>query len=257
MPQWDPALYLQFANERTQPSLDLVHRIALATPRRIVDLGCGPGNSTAVLRQRWPDAHVLGVDSSPEMIASARATYPACDWQVADAAAWTATEPCDLVFANAVLQWIPDHARLCPHLLAQLAPGGVLAVQVPATAHFDSPVHREIHRVAADDPRFHTARNVFHAAPASFYYDLLAPRCARLDIWETTYFHVVDGPRALLDWYRGTGLRPYLEALSTDEERSGFEREVLDRYTAAYPLQPDGRLLFPFTRLFFVARKAD
>jgi trans-aconitate 2-methyltransferase len=256
MPHWDAAIYLKFSTERTQPSIDLIQRIAIADPHRIVDLGCGPGNSTEALRRRWPNASIAGLDSSPEMIAAARQAYPSAAWEVADAATWNASEPCDVVFANALLQWIPDHARLCRHLIEQVAPGGALAVQVPAAAHYESPVHREIRDVSRDPAwrdRLEPARTMFTHAPAAFYYDTLQPLASRIDLWETTYYHVVAGPEALLEWYRGTGLRPFLEALANDEERRDFERQVLDRYIAAYPRQPGGRVLFPFQRLFFVA----
>jgi trans-aconitate 2-methyltransferase len=256
MPQWDAALYLRFSTERTQPSIDLIQRIALTDAHRIVDLGCGPGNSTEALRRRWPGASITGLDSSPEMIEAARQGYPSGVWEVADAARWSAPEPCDLVFANALLQWIPDHQRLCRHLMEQVAPGGALAVQVPAAAHYQSPVHREIRKVSEEPAwsgRLEAARAMFTHAPATFYYDALQPLSSRIDLWETTYYHVVAGPEALLDWYRGTGLRPFLEALAGEEERRDFERKVLDRYIAAYPRQADGSVLFPFQRLFFVA----
>jgi 7-cyano-7-deazaguanine synthase len=150
MPQWDAGLYLKFSTERTQPSIDLIQRIALADPHRIVDLGCGPGNSTEALRRRWPGASITGLDSSPEMIEAARQAYPSGAWEVADATRWSAPEPCDLVFANALLQWIPDHQRMCRRLMEQVAPGGALAVQLPAEAHYESPVHREIRNVSRE-----------------------------------------------------------------------------------------------------------
>src|SRR5438477_601218 len=142
MPQWDADLYLKFGGERTQPVRDLVHRIQLADPRRIIDLGCGPGNSTAELQRRWPGSSIAGLDSSAEMIGKARQVFPEGQWEVGDAASWTALEPFDLVFSNAMLHWLPNHARLCRHLMNQVAGGGALAVQVPA--HYDSPLHREI-----------------------------------------------------------------------------------------------------------------
>ena len=142
MAQWDAELYLKFANERTQRSIDQIQSINLSAPRRIVDLGCGPGNSTEALRRRWPDAAITGLDSSPQMIEAAKQAYPDGIWELGDAASWKAREPADLVFSNAMFQWLPDHANLCRHLFDQLAPGGALAVQMPA--HHDSPVHREI-----------------------------------------------------------------------------------------------------------------
>ena len=148
MPQWDAALYLKFAGERTQPAIDLIGRINLTAPRRIMDLGCGPGNSTEALRRRWPEATVVGLDRSPEMIAAAKTEYPQGVWEVGDAASWRAGEPFDLVFANALLHWVPDHAKVCPHLLDQVAAGGALAIQAPA--HYDSVLYREIVAVSRD-----------------------------------------------------------------------------------------------------------
>jgi len=254
MPEWDAITYLQFANERTRPSLDLVQRIGLPDPRRIIDLGCGPGNSTEVLRRRWPKAEVIGLDSSPKMIESARAAWPEHQWILADAAAWTAGEPFDLVFTNAMLQWLPDHARLLPWLFEQVAPGGALAAQLPA--HYELPMHREIVEVSRDaawDGRMHAASNALTKLPASFYYDTLQPLGARIDLWETIYYHEVPGPEALIEWFRGTGMRPFLEALSSDQERAQFETMLLKRYITSYPRRPSGLVLFPFRRLFFVA----
>src|SRR5215469_4743659 len=142
MPEWDANLYLRFGNERTQPVYDLVHRVELQNPRRIVDLGCGPGNSTGVLRRRWPDSHITGLDNSPAMIAKARASYPHENWVVGDAATWQDDQPFDLLFSNAMLHWIPDHPSVCRRLFSLVASGGALAVQIPA--HYDSPMHREI-----------------------------------------------------------------------------------------------------------------
>jgi trans-aconitate 2-methyltransferase len=254
MPQWDPQQYLQFADERTRPSVDLVRRIALDNPRRIVDLGCGPGNSTQVVRTRWPEAEVVGLDSSPQMIERARQAFPAAKWIFGDAANWTADEPYDLVFSNALLHWLPDHAALCRRLLEQVAPGGALAAQLPA--HHDLPMHHEILEVSRDpawDERMQKARTALTKEPPSFYYDTLQPLASRLDLWETIYYHEVAGPDALVEWFRGTGMRPFLEALSDDDERSRFEMMLLRRYIAAYPRRPNGLVLFPFRRLFFVA----
>ena len=257
MPTWDPTLYLQFAGERTQPSVDLIARINGARePARIIDLGCGPGNSTAMLRQRWPQADIIGLDSSAEMIAAASQAYPSEKWLLADAASWTAETPFDLVFANASLQWVPRHQGLFPHLMAQLAPGGILAVQMPS--HFESPLHQVMLEIADDDlwrERMVGPRNALTNESASFYYDVLQPLAASLDIWQTEYFHRVDGAQAVVEWFRGTGMRPFLEALESEEQKRLFEHRVLDGYRRAYPIQKDGRLLFPFRRLFIVARK--
>lgn len=254
MPTWDAEQYLKFGGERTQPVRDLICRILLENPPLIMDLGCGPGNSTAELRTRWPGSRIVGLDSSLEMIARARRSYAQGEWQVGDATCWIAEEPFSLVFSNAMLHWVHDHERVCPRLLDQVAPGGALAIQVPA--HYDSPLHREILDVSRDPAwtgRMDGARAALTNHPPEFYYDLLGPRARRLDLWQTTYYHVLAGPEGVLEWFRGSGLRPFLEALADDEERLRFEALLLERYKSTYPRRADGRILFPFLRLFFVA----
>ncbi|HLI84966.1 MAG TPA: methyltransferase domain-containing protein, partial [Bryobacteraceae bacterium] len=215
MPKWDAEQYLKFGDERTQPVRDLIGRIQLPGPRRIMDLGCGPGNSTAELRKRWRAAQVAGLDSSAEMIGRAREAFPEGMWIPGDAAGWTAGEPYDLVFSNAMLQWVKNHEEVCPRLLAQVAEGGALAFQVPA--HYDSPLHREILDVSRDPEwadRMAAARTALTNHPPEFYYELFEGRASRLDIWETVYYHVLAGPEAVLEWFRGSGLRPFLETLN-------------------------------------------
>jgi len=172
MPSWDAALYLQFAAERAQPALDLIARINLAQPRRVIDLGCGPGNSTTMLRHRWPDADISGLDNSPAMIAAATQSFPTGKWLLADAATWTADIACDLVFSNAALQWLPDHATLLPHLLAQVASGGALAVQMPANSQ--SPLRQVAAEVANDltwRHRMEAALAALSTEKPTFYYN--------------------------------------------------------------------------------------
>jgi len=254
MPTWDSGLYLKFASERTQPAIDLISKISASNPRRIIDLGCGPGNSTALLRQRWPEADITGLDSSAEMIAAAAKAYPGWKWIEGDGATWTAATPFDLVFSNAALQWCANHTKLFPRLMRQVSREGVMAVQMPA--HFESPVHQFILEIAKDPAWQHLTRqaaNAIGVGRPSFYYDLLQPLTSRLDIWETEYNHVLESPFAILEWIRGTGLRPFLEALASEEQRSRFQEILLARLTAAYPRQKDGRVLFPFRRLFIVA----
>jgi trans-aconitate 2-methyltransferase len=257
MPTWDAQLYLQFANERTQPALDLVARLSsIPDPQHVVDLGCGPGNSTAILRQRWPDAKITGLDNSPEMIAAARQSAPSESWLLADAASWNTDTPLDLLFTNAAIQWIPHHAALMPHLMEQLKPAGVLAVQMPS--HYLSPLHQITLQVANDpawNQRMDSARNALTKESPSFYYDVLQPLSSQLNIWETEYFHIMESPAAILKWFSGTGLRPFLEALETEEQKREFERQMLEGYTKAYLPQKDGRILFPFRRLFITAVK--
>jgi trans-aconitate 2-methyltransferase len=254
MPQWDAAQYLKFGNERTQPAIDLLQRVELPNPSRIMDLGCGPGNSTEPLRARWPEAEIFGMDSSPEMIAAASKAYPEGRWQVGDAASWKADRPFDLVFANAMLHWLPDHARVCHSWMKQVAPGGALAVQQPA--HYDGAMRREIMEVSHDpawSDRMDPARAAIRCETPSFYYDVLQPIASRVSLWETAYYHILAGPEGVLEWFRGTGLRPFLEALASDEERTRFEAMLLKRYSILYQRLASGQVLFPFRRLFFVA----
>ena len=251
---WDPAVYLHYADARLRPALDLLARVPLDRPRRLADLGCGAGNVTAMLRRRFPDAAVTGVDASAPMLDQARAAAPDCAFEQADIAAWTPSEPPDLVFSNAALHWLGDHATLLPRLLGTLAPGGVLAVQMPAM--HDAPVRALQHEVAARGPWAALLAGVGSAPPilpAEAYWDLLRPHCAALDLWETTYLHVLTGEDAVLHWAMGTSLRPFLAPLPP-EWRAAF----LDAYRAAlapvYPRRPDGTTLLAFRRLFLVAR---
>ena len=254
MPSWDAELYLKFAGERTQPAVDLISRISLAHPSRIIDLGCGPGNSTAILRERWPAAQIVGLDNSGEMITAASQAYPGWTWIESDIATWTAAVPFDLVFSNAALHWVANHAEVMPRLLKQVRSPGALAIQMPA--HFGSPVH-ELMLETARNPAWHdNMREAIHAITVerpAFYYDLLQPHTSKLDLWETEYIHLMDGPAAILEWIRGTGLRPFLEALPSEEQKLRFEELFLSGLTTAYPAQKDGRVLFPFRRLFILA----
>lgn len=256
MPQWDAEQYLKFEAQRTRPSRELTAAIPLRTARRVLDVGCGPGNSTAVLQTRFPGADILGIDSSPEMIAAAQKAHPGIRFCKLNATAELGKlEPgFDVVFANASLQWMPAPERLLPALFALLAPGGVLAVQVPKQQ--DQPVHRVIREVAAREPwRLKTdGRRLFYTLEPEEYYDLLAPRAKSVDVWQTTYYHVLAGSEDIVEWYRGTGLRPYLEVLDA-EQGAAFEAAVLHELTQQYPRRADGNILFRFPRLFFVAQK--
>jgi trans-aconitate 2-methyltransferase len=255
MTAWNPTLYLQFGDERTRPAIDLVGRIAVANPKRIIDLGCGPGNSTAVLKHRWLHADVIGLDNSPEMIAAATKADPTGKWLLGDAGTWTASEPVDVVFSNATHHWIPNHATVIPHLFRQLAPGGALAIQMPA--HFDSPIHKLIAMVA-DRPGWKgnptAGKNAFTVERPEVYYDLLAPQASSLDIWVTEYQHTMPNSTAILNWVRGTGLRPTLAECADDTERKEFERQLLIEIEQNFPKRIDGKVLFPFRRVFVVAK---
>lgn len=250
--RWDPARYLRFEQERTLPSRDLVSRIDLPGPRRLVDLGCGPGNSTAVLRARWPDAECTGVDSSAEMLAQARRSDPNVRWVQGDLRTWAPEAPVELVFSNAALHWVPDHATVVPRLLRCLEPGGALAVQMPANT--EEPYQEAALRVRRRPPWSELpGRGPLEVGSLAFYYDLLAPHASRVDLWDTTYVHVFPGTEAIVEWTRGTGLRPWLSQLPGDAERERFLSEYRAELDSLYPRRPDGQVLFPFLRRFFVA----
>ncbi len=257
MTAWDAEAYLRYADERTQPASDLAARIKVASPKRIIDLGCGPGNSTEVLRLRWPEAEMIGLDQSEEMIAAASKSYPHGKWVLKDLSTWTGEPPFDLVFSNAALQWVPNHDRLFPHLFAQVATGGALAVQMPA--HHGSAAHQVILEVADDPAWSHlmsAPRSAMTRESPAFYYDVLQPLASRLEIWVTEYYHIMNGPEAMVEWFRGTGLRPFLSALETEGQKLSFEAKLLEGFSRFYPRQRDSRILFPFRRLFIVAYKA-
>lgn len=254
MPAWDGELYLTFAVERTRPAEELAARVAVEAPARVADLGCGPGNSTAVLARRWPAAALTGIDRSEAMLAFAQTAHPQWTWIAGDISTWRAGEPFDVVFSNAALQWVPDHARQFPRLLTQVAPGGALAVQLPA--NLDAPAHVLMRDLAASPAWrdwFPEAPRGWHVEPAEQYYDMLAGAASHLDIWTTEYLHVLDDVDAIVDWYRGTGLRPWLEALPDDIRRRRFLSEYRARLAASFMPRPGGRVLLPFRRLFIIA----
>jgi trans-aconitate 2-methyltransferase len=230
--------------------------VEVAAPGRVIDLGCGPGNSTAVLRARWPEAELMGLDGSAEMLEKARRDGPAARWVQGDIARWAEEETSefDLVFSNAALQWVPDHAALLPRLLARVRPGGALAAQLPSkSGQAAQQMIRELARSERWRGRFTKPPVDWHTEQPGFYYDALVGQATRLELWETEYIHVVEGTRAIVEWYRGTGLRPFLSALATQEDRAAFLAEYGAALEPHYAAQADGRVLFPFRRLFVVA----
>ena len=254
MGDWDPGSYLKFEDYRTRPSCDLVSHIRVTDPRSVIDLGCGPGNSTQVLRERWPHARVVGLDSSAEMITVAREAHPDQEWILGDIARWSSDAHFDVVFSNAALQWLDDHAGVLPRLFGQVAPGGALAIQIPAAMY--SSIRRMIHEVA-DDPawssRMEGPRAAITIEEPYVYYDALAPIARSVDMWETEYYHVLESPSAIVDWISSTGLRPFLDALDSNDERERFTAMLLERVAADYRFRADGKVLFPFRRIFVVA----
>jgi trans-aconitate 2-methyltransferase len=254
MPTWDPRQYLRFADHRLRPALDLMAQIPLENPRTVYDLGCGPGNITRLLAERWPGAQVVGVDSSAEMLVEARQDAQNMTFVQTGIEQWASPEPADLLFTNSTLQWLDDHARLFPRLVAQLGPQGVLAVQMPH--NHEEPSHAAMREAAEEGPwrdRLHNVRSIRPVGAPADYYRILAPISRQIDIWETEYLHVLEGDNPVVEWTKGTGLWPYLDALQ-EPERGAFLAAYAARIAGFYPKQPDGRTLLSFRRLFILTR---
>ena len=251
---WDPKHYLSFADERTRPAAELVARIESTVPRRVIDLGCGPGNSTALLAARWPQASLEGLDSSAQMIASAKESRVPADFFVTDIATWRPSAPYEVIFSNATLQWLDNHRELLPRLMGFVASAGTFAFQVPR--NLDAPSHALMRSVAAEGtwaPKLRKVRGISILSPDA-YYEILVPHATSLDIWETEYLHVLEGDDPVYRWVGATGLRPYAQALE-GEEREQFLSAYRARLRNAYPKRADGKTLFPFKRLFVVAKR--
>jgi trans-aconitate 2-methyltransferase len=254
MSDWSANQYLKFEDERTRPPRDLIAQIPLARAERVIDLGCGPGNSTELLVARYPDAEVIGLDSSPDMLTQARVRLPKGAFIQADLVSWTPPERTNLLFANASFQWLPDHQAVLRRMLQALPPGGVLAVQMPD--NMSEPALALMGKVAgrgpwAGNPALAAAAREPLSRPEA-YYDLLKPSCAQLDIWHTIYNHVMAGPQAIVEWFKGSALRPYLDALDP-AMRAEFLAAYLAEIEQHYPARYDGRVLLPFPRVFIVA----
>lgn len=255
MSEWNPEQYLKFKKERTQPSLDLAARLDLQ-PAKVIDIGCGPGNSTQVLARRFPDAEIVGVDSSASMVEAAREAYPELEFVQCDVGCQLDALPhdWDLAFSNACLQWVPDHPRLLPNLMGLLKPGGLLAVQIPVNEQ--EPIHQIIQRTVALpewQERIPYHRSFYTLSPEA-YFDLLARISTGFTMWETVYMHRLPSHQAIMDWYSSTGLRPYLDAAVDEEAREDFFQEVFRQVREAYPVQENGEIIFRFPRLFFIAQ---
>ncbi len=253
---WNVLQYLQFEDERSRPSRDLLAQVRLRSARRVVDLGCGPGNSTELLVERFPEAKVMGVDASKEMLRWARERLPECVFLEANLVDWTPPEDTDLLFANAVLQWVPEHQSVMRRMLGGLAEGGVLAVQMPDNTR--EPSHRLMMEVAARRPWAETRALAGMARAelpdAESYYDQLKPLCRQVEIWHTVYEHVMDGPETIVEWFKGSSLRPFLAALDAaagDQFLRAYGAEI----ARTYPRRVDGKTLLRFPRLFVVATR--
>ena len=256
MLDWNPALYRRYEDERTRPAEELLARVPLAQAARVVDLGCGPGNSTELLARRFEGADVLGTDNSESMLVSARERLPRARFEHSDIARWQPTEPIELIYANAALQWVPDHEVLIPRLFAALAPGGVLAIQMPDNR--SEPTHRLMRELAAEAPWAASIGNAdalrTRLLSLGDYYDLLAPGAASVDVWHTIYQHPMASAASIVEWVRATGLKPFVDRLSP-ELAASYLAEYERRVAAAYPKRADGRLLLAFPRMFIVAQK--
>lgn len=253
---WNPDLYLKYGNERTQPAIDLISKINVGfQPLTILDVGCGPGNSSQALLKRWPDAKLIGIDNSLSMIEKAKADYPDNTWIVADASDFNPGTKYDIVFSNATIQWIPNHEILFKKLSGMANSGGVLAIQVP---RFDKmPLSKAILSVAGKSKwreRIKGCSELFTYHDYKYYYDLLSTDYKSVELWQTDYLHILKSQYSIIEWIRSTGLKPYLDCLK-DEDKPLFEDEVLQEIKQYYPLQNNGKVVFPFKRLFMIAYK--
>jgi trans-aconitate 2-methyltransferase len=259
---WDPNQYLRFADERARPFDDLVARIGHPSPSLVVDLGCGPGNMTAQLAERWPEARIVGVDNSPEMIdeASSLGRPGALEFLLGDLRSFDAGSPVDVLVSAATLQWVPGHVDLFRRFVGSLAPGGFFAFQVPG--NFDQPSHVLMRELASSEHRRDRLGDVFAAGPGSlepavYLRALLDAGAAAVDVWETTYLHLLNGQDAVLEWVKGTGLRPVLNALTDEEEKAEFLASYGAALRAAYPRDEKDRTIFPFRRIFAIAQRGS
>ena len=251
---WSAKQYTAFEDERTRPVRDLLAALPPMGAKAVMDLGCGPGNSTEVLADRYCDARVFGIDSSEDMITAARKRMPSADFAVQDIIDWPDRGPFDVILANAVFQWVPHHETVLPDLIPRLTRGGALALQMPD--NLEEPAHRLMRETAAAGPWSAKLAAATEArtslAGAGWYYELLKPLTSRVEAWRTTYYHVLGNPGAIVEWFKGSGLRPFLDPLSAAERQAYLERYT-EAIAGAYPALNDGRVLLPFPRLFLIA----
>ena len=250
MTDWNPAQYLRYDSERLRPALDLMARIQVDLPKTVFDLGCGTGTVTGILKDRWPNANVTGVDSSASMLERTVDVETRVNWQHADLNDWQPEHPTDIVYSNAALHWLDDHETLFPRLMKAVKPGGVLAVQMPE--NFSAPSHTSIADTVREGDwheRLAPYQREQPVSEPSFYYDLLSPLSSSIDMWETTYMHILEGDDPIVEWTKGTMLRPLLDHLS-EKEAFSFLASYAKKVAKAYPHRADGKTVFPFKRLF-------
>jgi trans-aconitate 2-methyltransferase len=256
MNDWNPEHYLKFNKERIQPSIDLVSRINLKEPKRIIDIGCGPGNSTQILKQKWANSEIVGIDNSPAMIEKAKSDYPDQNWILLDAGNDEIPGKFDLVYSNATIQWIPEHYKLLKKFKELLNDNGVLAIQVPL--FLDMPIRQaisQVSRMEAWKNKTNNVDSVFTIHSYQTYYDYLSELFSGTEMWKCSYMHIMESHQAILDMIKSTGLKPYLEKLENEEEKQHFVTQVLEITKEKYPLQKNGKVIFPFERLFFTATR--
>lgn len=255
MSQWDSEQYLKFKKQRTQPAIDLVKRITTKQPGKILDIGCGPGNSTFVLKKAFPQAYLLGVDNSENMIKAAKESYPDMNFQLCDVTTGIdSLDEYDVIFSNACLQWIPNHAKLIPMLFHKLNKNGVLAVQIPMNGQ--EPLFRIMDEILSEPKWNFSSMNIEknEILLPEEYFTILSSCTDHFDLWETVYYHNMPSVEAMVEWVKGTRLRPYLQALDQIEAES-LIREITMRTAKTYRIQKNGEIIFKFRRLFFVASK--
>lgn len=256
MSDWNAEQYLKFKKDRTKPSIDLSNKIDIANPKNIIDIGCGPANSTAVLKNKFPDAYVLGVDSSENMINTAKENHPDIDFMLFDASKdfEKLDRKFDVVFSNACIQWVPDHHKLIPNMMNILNDNGMLAVQIPITVEQD--MHKVKNKVLSKPywkDKLSGARTVYTLKDCE-YFDILSSCSSDFEIWKTVYYHRLPSHQSVLEWYRSTGLKPYFDRLN-DDDKVLFEKDILEEITKQFPVQQNGEIIFKFPRLFFTAKK--
>lgn len=258
---WQAETYLSFKEERTRPAVDLLARVNQANPKLVIDLGCGPGNSTLLLQQRWPSANIIGVDNSKDMLENAQNKNPHIKWQYADINTWLPETAPNIIFANAVLQWLDNHDLLIPKLFEFLSVQGTLAIQMPR--NYDQATHTTIVEMINKQPwhnklshllRYDDSEKNWPVHPPEIYYELLAPLSKKIDIWQTEYFTVLEGDNPVAKWSEGTALRPFLSAL-VEPERTIFLNEYKEKIAQIYRPSKQGKTLLPFRRIFIIATK--